>query len=116
MIRFAELTSSGYTSNICIAVIELGSSASAMIYCVPSPTNGTSNGDYFDRLGLGSNSNFNSGGTGTAVYKDYTNQSTDIAKNISQGLTAVEGCYAPDRYTAWIECNQYGHFSDKGPD
>lgn len=113
-IRFIGITGSGYTSDICLDDVSLSSGSVSLTYCQPSPTNGTTDGDYIDGVVLGSISNTSSGGTGTASYKDYTNLSTDLTKGASAVLYITEGGYSPDRYAAWIDYNQDGDFSDSG--
>ena len=64
--------------------------------CVPTSTNGTSDGDFIDGVQLGSISNLNSGGTTGATYNDYTAQySTQLQRGSAYAVTITSGTAAP---------------------
>lgn len=79
--------------------------------CVPTSTNGTSDGDFIDGVQLGSISNLNSGGTTGATYNDYTAQySTQLQRGSAYAVTITSGTYTPDQFAAWIDLDQDGLF------
>ncbi|MEQ8563041.1 MAG: GEVED domain-containing protein [Cytophagales bacterium] len=83
-------------------------------YCIPDPSTGTSDGDYIDGVVLGNINNQNTGSSTGPSYNDYTNLSTDIARNSNQTVNITSGSYTTDHYAVWIDFNQDNDFDDPG--
>ncbi len=83
-------------------------------YCIPDPATGTADGDYIDGVVLGTINNQNTGSITGPSYNDYTNLSTDIARNSNQSIAITSGSYSPDYFAAWIDYNQDNDFDDPG--
>jgi len=86
--------------------------APATGYCIPTSTNGTSDGDFINGVAVGSINNANSGGTGQPTYSNLSaSLSTNLFRGASQAITIQGGTYAPNSYAAWIDYNQDNVFS-----
>lgn len=74
--------------------------------CIPTSTNGPNDGDFINRVALGTFNNANSGGT--AAYTDYsTTYTTTLTRNAPYSITIQGGTYADgDHYAAWIDYDQ----------
>ncbi|MBX2971672.1 MAG: zinc-dependent metalloprotease [Flavobacteriales bacterium] len=81
--------------------------------CVPSSPVGTADGDYINRVSLGSINNLNSGGPAGPSYTNYTaSHSTTLARGTQYTLTAQGGTYAEDHLSAWIDYDRNGTFGE----
>ena len=74
-------------------------------YCIPTSTNGTTEGDFVNSVQLGSINNTNSGGMGVPPYDDNTAQSTMLLRNAEYTITIQSGEYSPNAVAAWIDYN-----------
>ncbi len=75
-------------------------------YCIPTSTNGTTDGDFVNSVQLGTIQNTNSGATGAPTYSDHTaSQSTFLAINSPYTITIQSGQYSPNQVAAWIDYN-----------
>lgn len=83
-------------------------------YCIPDPASGTTDGDYIDGVVLGTINNQNTGSSTGPSYNDYTNLSTELARNSNQTITITSGSWASDYFAAWIDFNQDNDFDDPG--
>lgn len=79
--------------------------------CVPTSTNGTTDGDYIDGVVLGSINNTNSGSNGGPAYNDYMSLSTALVRGSTYTVSITAGSYAGDHYAAWIDYNGDNTFS-----
>ncbi|MCB9178426.1 MAG: T9SS type A sorting domain-containing protein [Flavobacteriales bacterium] len=75
--------------------------------CIPSSTNGTTDGDYINRVALGTFNNANSGGPLAPAYTDFSSTySTSLTRGTSYTLTVEGGTYNDDNVAAWIDYDQ----------
>jgi PKD repeat protein len=86
--------------------------AGTTIYCVPNPTNGTTDGDFINGVVLGNISNVNSGSATGPLYSFINNQFTNLNLGTSYTLQVTAGTYATDHYAAWIDYNNNGIFEN----
>jgi PKD repeat protein len=84
------------------------------LYCIPVPTNGTSDGDFINSVTLGSISNLTTGSLGGPSYSNYSNLTTNLSTYNSYTLTVQNGTYANDTIAAWIDYNNDNDFNDVG--
>ncbi|MDC7995056.1 GEVED domain-containing protein [Altibacter sp. HG106] len=83
-----------------------------LVYC-DSQGNNVSD-EYISNVEIGSIDNSSGSGNG---YSDFTNISTDLAKNNSVTITVTPtwtGTVYSEAYAAWIDYNQDGDFADSG--
>jgi len=79
--------------------------------CIPTAQVGTSEGDYINRVALGTFNNANSGGTSAPAYTNFSSTySTALQRGNSYTLTIQGGSYSPDNYAAWIDYDQDNTF------
>ena len=71
--------------------------------CIPTSTNGTTDGDYVSGVELGTLSNTGTGGTGTPTYVDYTALSTSLERGTTYTIDVTSGAYNQDIVGAWID-------------
>lgn len=76
-------------------------------YCIPTSTNGTSDGDFVNSVQLGAIQNLNSGGVGQPTYTNFSSTwSTDLVQGDTYTITIQSGTYSPDHFAAWIDFDQ----------
>ncbi len=81
-------------------------------YCIPTSANGTTDGDFINRVSIGSINNTNSGGVGQPTYSNLTSTwSTGLVRGSSQTITIQGGTYAPNSYAVWIDYDRNNSFS-----
>lgn len=79
--------------------------------CIPTSVNGTADGDYINRVAVGTLNNANSGGVTGPSYTDYgTSYTTSLARGLDYVLSVQGGTYQPDHYAAWIDYDQDNTF------
>lgn len=78
--------------------------------CVPTSSNGTSDGDFIDGVVLGDINNTGTGSTTGPSYTDYTGLTTVLEPETAYDIAITGGTYAPDHYAAWIDYDQSGTF------
>ncbi|WP_193550704.1 GEVED domain-containing protein [Marixanthomonas ophiurae] len=103
--------SDGSTSNYSSSV-NFTTSVVQLDYC-DSQGNNVSD-EYIGQVEIGSIDNTSGSGNG---YSDFTNLSTDLAKNSSATITVTPvwtGTVYSEGYSAWIDYNQDGDFTDSG--
>ncbi|MFN0276957.1 MAG: GEVED domain-containing protein [Chitinophagales bacterium] len=96
---------------VTIVIICLFANTTTAQYCTPSYITGTSDGDYIDRVVLGSIDN-TTGDDGGLDYVDYTSLSTDLVAGSSYDLTVYNCPDWSEAIEAWIDYNQDGIFDD----
>ncbi|MGV3636327.1 MAG: GEVED domain-containing protein, partial [Flavobacteriales bacterium] len=75
--------------------------------CIPTSAGGTSDGDYINRVALGTINNANSGGVGVPTYTDFSsNFSTALTRGTPYILTVQGGTFNDDNVAAWIDYDQ----------
>ncbi|HRH69939.1 MAG TPA: GEVED domain-containing protein [Flavobacteriales bacterium] len=75
--------------------------------CIPTSVNGTADGDYINRVALGTFNNNNSGSVGAPAYTDFSGTySTALARGTQYTLTVQGGTYNDDNVAAWIDYDQ----------
>lgn len=75
--------------------------------CIPTSANGPADGDFINRVSVGSINNVNSGGVDEPAYTDFSSTfSTNLQRTTQYTLTVQGGDYAPDHYAAWIDYDQ----------
>lgn len=75
--------------------------------CIPTSANGTADGDYINRVALGTFNNANSGSTTAPAYTDYSaSYSTSLTRATQYTLTVQGGTYNDDHVAAWIDYDQ----------
>jgi hypothetical protein len=75
--------------------------------CIPTSANGTADGDFINRVAVGTINNANSGGVGQPAYTDFSSTHfTNLQRTTQYTLTIQGGNYAPDHYAAWIDYDQ----------
>ncbi len=84
---------------------------SQAIYCSPTYTNGTSQGDYIKRVSLGTLNNV-TGGTGQAAYIDYSPLGATFTAGQSVTLQLEFNEVNAMYYRVWIDYNLDGIFSN----
>ena len=81
-------------------------------YCIPTSTNGTSDGDFVNAVVLGSINNVNSGGVGAPTYTNFSGQwSTSLQRGQTYSIIIQSGNYAPNVLAAWIDYDQNNGFA-----
>lgn len=88
-------------------VVTLISSGPSTAYCVPqyAVNGGTTNGDFINRVAIGSINNANSGSEGGPSYTDYSNLSTNLLPNTEYVLTIQNNPDFTENVAAWIDYN-----------
>ena len=71
--------------------------------CIPTSTNGTTDGDFVSGVGLNTLSNTGTGGNGTPTYVDYTPLSTSLERGATYTVDVTSGSYTQDILGAWID-------------
>lgn len=79
--------------------------------CIPTSSNGPSDGDFIDGVVLGTINNTNSGSISGPAYVDNTSLSTNLTRGVAYQLEITGGGYTSDHYAAWIDYNGDGVFS-----
>jgi PKD repeat protein len=83
-------------------------------YCIPTSTNGTSDGDFINGVQIGSINNQNTGGVGLPDYNNYTALSTTAQQGSLQVITVESGTFVSTingtRFAVWIDYNQNNIF------
>ncbi|MCB0764088.1 MAG: GEVED domain-containing protein [Flavobacteriales bacterium] len=75
--------------------------------CIPTSANGTSDGDFINRVAVGTINNANSGGDTAPTYTDFSaSHATSLIRGSAYTLTVQGGDYQPDHYAAWIDYDQ----------
>lgn len=75
--------------------------------CIPTSTGGTSDGDYINRVALGTINNNNSGSTTAPAYTDFSSSySTSLSRTTQYTLTVQGGTFNNDHVAAWIDYDQ----------
>lgn len=75
--------------------------------CIPTSQAGTSEGDFINRVALGTINNANSGGVGEPTYTDFSGTfSTTLDRGVQYTITIQGGSYQPDNYAAWVDYDQ----------
>ncbi len=100
-------STSNYSSSVNFTTSEV-----QLNYC-DSQGNNVSD-EYIGQVEIGSIDNTSGSGNG---YSDFTNLSTDLAKNSSATITVTPvwtGTVYSEGYSAWIDYNQDGDFTDSG--
>ncbi len=93
--------------------ITFGSQTAMGQYCLPEYINGTADGDFIDDVILEDISNTGSGGEITDVgYSDYTDLSAMLNVGESYTLELTNNPDWSETFTAWIDYDQDGEFSD----
>jgi hypothetical protein len=79
--------------------------------CIPTAQVGTAEGDYINRVALGTFNNSNSGGTSAPAYTNFSGTySTSLQRGNTYTITIQGGSYSPDNYAAWIDYDQDNTF------
>ena len=88
-------------------VVTLISSGPSTAYCIPqyAVNGGTTNGDFINRVAIGSINNANSGSEGGPSYTDYSNLSTNLLPNTEYVLTIQNNPDFTENIAAWIDYN-----------
>jgi len=96
----------GETEDYGISIVNSGGGV-----CIPTSTNGTTDGDYINRVALGTINNANSGGNGAPTYTDYTSLfATNLSRGTQYTLTVQGGTFNDDNVAAWIDYDQDNTF------
>lgn len=75
--------------------------------CIPTSAAGTSDGDYINRVALGTFNNTNSGAAALPAYTDYSaTYSTNLTRGTQYTLTVQGGTFNNDHVAAWIDYDQ----------
>ncbi|MBL7951715.1 MAG: zinc-dependent metalloprotease [Flavobacteriales bacterium] len=75
--------------------------------CIPTSAGGTSDGDYINRVAVGTINNNNSGGVGQPAYTDLSGSfSTNLTRGTQYTLTVQGGTFNNDHVAAWIDYDQ----------
>lgn len=75
--------------------------------CIPTSASGTADGDYIDRVALGTINNANTGGVGQPTYTDYSaTLTTSLSRGTQYTLTFQGGSFNDDNAAAWIDYDQ----------
>jgi uncharacterized protein YfdQ (DUF2303 family) len=75
--------------------------------CIPTSAAGTMDGDYINRVALGTMDNDNSGGTSAPAYTDFgATYSTSLTRGTPYTLTVQGGTFDDDHVAAWIDYDQ----------
>ncbi|MFN5793752.1 MAG: GEVED domain-containing protein [Bacteroidota bacterium] len=101
-------------SNTATATCYINVAPAGTFYCIPNPTNGTSDGDFINGVTLNTISNLNTGATNGPVYTYYNTFTTSLNVGQLYPLGIQSGTYALDVYAAWIDYNSDGDFADAG--
>ncbi|MBK9196108.1 MAG: hypothetical protein IPO17_14265 [Flavobacteriales bacterium] len=80
--------------------------------CIPALSSWTIYGDFIDGVELGSIVNTGTGGQFAPLYTDYSAQATDLILGDPYTLTITSGEYDDDLFSAWIDYNGDGDWSD----
>lgn len=80
------------------------------VYCTPTYTTGTGDGDYISLVQLNGMAN-STGAAGSPYYTYYSNLSTDLIPGSAYTLTVSAGSYSSNNISAWIDFNIDGVFS-----
>lgn len=75
--------------------------------CIPISSSGTADGDYINRVALGTINNANTGGIGQPTYTDYSaTLSTSLIRGSQYTLSVQGGTFDDDNVAAWIDYDQ----------
>lgn len=100
------------TSKLITAIFALLLTQAAMAqYCTPDYTTGVTDGDYIDRVVLGSIDN-TTGDDGGLEYVDHTALSTDLTADMEYTLTVYNCPSWSEATEAWIDYDQDGTFEE----
>lgn len=79
--------------------------------CIPTSAGGTSDGDFINRVALGTFNNANSGGVGAPAYTDFSGTySTNLTRGNQYTLIVQGGTFVDDHVAAWIDYDQDEQF------
>lgn len=95
-------------AELIITLISTGGGPS--LYCIPTYTFGTEDGDFIDGVSVGTINNQNSGSTGGPTFTYYENISTSLTQGIPYTLTVTNNPDFTEAIAAWIDLNQNGTF------
>jgi hypothetical protein len=94
----------GETEDYGIAIQNSGGSGGV---CIPTSAGGTTDGDYINRVALGTFNNANSGGVGVPAYTDFSSTySTSLTRGTQYTVTVQGGTFNDDNVAAWIDYDQ----------
>lgn len=75
--------------------------------CIPTSANGPADGDYINRVALGTINNANTGGLAGPAYTNYsTTLSTNLTRGTQYTVTVQGGTFNDDNVAAWIDYDQ----------